>query len=209
MDTMPVQFTESLLDLFKPEGTKVCFKSNSLVYDSRNLLSLTAIENDFDRVLWLDSDMQFNPGLLTQLHEDMDQTGADLVTGVYFRRRFPVKPVICRTLDEPLVTDGKITARVDDYYDYPDNALFQVAGCGFGACLTTVSILRDVWNRFGPAFSPLPWAGEDLSFCHRMNTIAPGKMYADSRIKLGHVGTAIFTEEIYRKNRGGGDNGQC
>ena len=44
MGTTPVQFTESLLNLEKPEGTKVCFKSSSLIYDARNLLSLTAIE---------------------------------------------------------------------------------------------------------------------------------------------------------------------
>ena len=48
MDTVPVPFAESLLNLDKPEGTKVCFKSGSLVYDARNLLSITAIKEGFE-----------------------------------------------------------------------------------------------------------------------------------------------------------------
>ena len=59
MDTIPVGFMQSILYLNKPEGTSVCFRPNSLIYDSRNILSLTAIQEGYDRVLWVDSDMMF------------------------------------------------------------------------------------------------------------------------------------------------------
>ena len=49
MDTMPTGFVQSLLYLEKGADVSVCFKANSLVYDSRNLLSLSAIEEKFDR----------------------------------------------------------------------------------------------------------------------------------------------------------------
>ena len=55
MDMLPVGFVQSLLYMHKGDNPTVYFKPNSLVYDSRNLLSLYAIENKFDNVLWLDS----------------------------------------------------------------------------------------------------------------------------------------------------------
>ena len=203
METLPVAFTESLLNLTKPEGTKVCLKSGSLIYDARNLISLTAMEEKFDNVLWLDSDMQFTPDLLTTLLEDLTPDRM-MVTCLYFRRKFPIRPVIFDKLDEPQLVDGKLTASVHEYYDYPQDQIFPVRGCGFGACLTRTKLLKQVWDRFGPAFAPYPWAGEDISFCHRVNLLGH-QIYCDSSIPLGHIGTAIFTEAVYLKNRGGAD----
>ena len=110
MDTVPVGFAESLLNLHKPDGTKVCFKGNSLVYDSRNLLSLTAIENNFDVVMWLDSDMIVPPDTIEKFAAYCAE-GKEMVTGLYVRRRPPVKPVIYDQLDEPgRDADGNGTA---------------------------------------------------------------------------------------------------
>lgn len=202
MDTAPVAFTQCLLDLKKPDDTKVCFKSGSLVYDARNLLTLTAIENEFDNILWIDSDMQFQADLLERLRADMADTGADIVAPVCFKRRMPTEPVIYSRVEPPEKdADGHVVARVDVYKDYPLDSIFPVAGCGFGICMTSVGILTRVWNRIGPAFSPLPWASEDISFCFKVAQVG-GTIFADSRIKTGHIGQAIFTEELYLRNRG-------
>ena len=201
MDQVSAVFVESLLNLEKPEGTKVCMKRSSLVYDSRNLLSLTAIENCFDNVLWLDSDMQFEPDLLVRMQAHATNN-EDMVTGVYFRRTYPCEPVIYRELTEPQRFDGVLQSNVKSFVDYPEDDTFYVAGCGFGACLTSTKLLRNVWNDFGPPFSPLPWCGEDLSFCYRVNELGY-QILCDSTIKLGHIGQAIFTEDIFKKNRGG------
>ena len=202
MDQVSVIFTQCLLDLTKPDDTKVCFKPGSLVYDARNLLTLTAIEQNFDNVLWIDSDMQFRSDLLERLLTDMQDTGADIVAPVCFKRVMPTKPVIYTRIDPPgKNADGQLVSQVDDYMDYPQDQIFPVAGCGFGICMTSVNILKRVWEKFGPAFSPLPWASEDISFCWKA-TQAGGKICADSRIKTGHVGQAIVTEELYLRNRG-------
>ena len=199
MDTMPVGFVQSLLYLDKGNDVAVSFKANSLVYDARNLLSLYAIEENFDRVMWFDSDMMFTKDTMRMLHADMDALDADMVTGVYFKRRIPIIPVIYDRLDEPrLDEDGKPIPRVHEFIDYPKDAVFQVKGCGFGVVMMTTKLLKHVWDKFGPAFSPYPWASEDISFCHRVNQLGY-PIWCDSNIVAGHIGTMVYTEEHFNK----------
>ena len=202
MDTIPVGFAQSLIYLEKGHDVSVNFQANSLVYDSRNLISLTAIEHGFDRVMWFDSDMMFTKDTMKMLMADMDRLDADMVTGVYFKRRPPYSPVIFDQLDEP-GTDGKGSpvARVHNYLDYPKDTIFPVRGCGFGCVMTSVKLLKQVWDKFGPAFAPYPWAGEDISFCHRVNKLGV-QIWCDSNIMCGHIGQYVYTEGTYNFARG-------
>ena len=202
MDTMPVGFVQSLMYLEKGEGVSVCFKANSLVYDSRNLLSLTAIQEGFDRIMWLDSDMMFQTDTLKRLQADLNRpNGGDMVTGMYVKRRYPILPVVYDELDEPTMDDkGNVIKRIHEYVDYPKNSIFPIKGCGFGCCLMNVSMMKDVWDHFGPAFTPYPWAGEDISFCHRVNQLGY-QIYCDSNIQCGHIGKFVYSGE----NLGRGD----
>ena len=199
MDTIPVGFMQSILYLNKPEGTSVCFNPNSLVYDSRNVLSITAINEGYDRVLWVDSDMLFPSDTLVRLSADMDKLGAEMVTGLYFTRKYPVTPVLYRVLDEPvLLPDGQVHKQIHEYTDYPADTTFPVRGCGFGCCMTSVKLLKEVWDNFGPAFAPYPWGGEDISFCHRVNLLGYD-IYCDSSISLGHIGQFVYSEKLFTK----------
>ena len=196
MDTLPVDFVKSLLYMHKGDNPTVYLKQNSLVYDSRNLLSLYAIENKFDNVMWLDSDMTFPPDILDRL----ESYNMPMVTGLYVKRHKNITPVIYETLAEPTrQDDGRLTANIEPYVNYPRNAFFPVAGCGFGCVLTSTSLLKEVWDHFGPAFAPYPWAGEDLSFCYRVNQLGH-QIYCDSSISCGHIGTFTYTEQLL--NRG-------
>ena len=192
MNMLPYQFVQSLLYMKKGEKPTVYFKANSLVYDSRNIISLHAIQNDYDNVMWLDSDIVFPPDTLTKLAAyDMD-----MVSGLYVKRAEPVAPVIYETLDEPIRNaDGMLETNVSTYDNYPKNSFFPVAGCGFGCVLTSVKLLKDVWDHFGPAFTPYPWASEDLSFCHRVNQLGY-QIYCDSSISCGHLGQFIYSEDL-------------
>ena len=201
MDTLPYQFSQSMLSLIKGD-VSVAYKPNSLIYDARNMLSLTAIEGGFDRVLWLDSDMVFQPNTLQILHKDMDLSGSDMVTGIYFKRNGTALPVIYDQLEEPGTDEsGNPVKRIHEYVDYPKDKLFPVKGCGFGCVLTSTKLLKDVWDHFGPAFNPYPWAGEDIAFCHRVNKLGYMIM-CDSRIKCGHVGQYVYTEKDFLAMRG-------
>ena len=200
MDTLPVGFAQSLLYLHKGTDTDVAMQVNSLVYDSRNMICLTAIEKGYDRVMWFDSDMMFTPATMMMLHAVLDDDeGAvrkHMATGLYFKRKPPHTPVIFQTLDEPVQdASGKLVGRVKEYdLNYPRDTVFTVAGCGMGCCMTSVKLLKDVWDKFGPAFSPYPWAGEDISFCHRVNQLGY-QIWCDSRVSCGHIGTFVYTEE--------------
>ena len=199
MDSMPLGFVQSLIYLKKGDNVSVLFKPNSLIYDSRNLISLAAIENNFDRVMWFDSDVMFQPDTLEKLHKDMDSIeGCEMVTGLYVKRTIPVTPVIYDVLEEPTrQQDGTLAKNIAPYLDYPRNTLFPVAGCGMGCVLTSVKLLKEVWDKFGPAFSPYPWGGEDISFCHRVNQLGH-QIYCDSTVSCGHIGTYIYTEDLVK-----------
>ena len=203
MDTIPVGFMQSILYLQKPEGTFVCFKPNSLVYDSRNMLALTAIEKDVDRILWLDSDMVFTPDTLVKLSHDMDTIpDCEMVTGLYTKRIIPYTPVIYRELNEPDVgPDGQVVGHIHAYEDYPINSIFKVEACGFGCVMTSVSLIRKVIDKFTSAFLPYLWAGEDLSFCYKVKQLGI-PIYCDSSIKCGHIGSFVYDPNVLEEKRG-------
>lgn len=192
MDTLPVGFVNSLLRIQTVDETVPYLKPNSLIYDSRNILSLYAIENNFDYVMWLDSDITFPRNIITKLQS----YEMDMVTGLYVKRHDPVEPVLYAELEEPECDEmGKPIGHIKPYTNYPKNSFFPVKGCGFGCVLTSVKLLKKVWDKFGPAFNPYPWAGEDISFCYRVNQLNH-VIYCDSSISCGHIGTFVYTENL-------------
>ena len=201
MDTVPVGFAQSLIWLEKGENVSVLFKANSLVYDSRNLISLTAIEQRYDYVMWFDSDMMFTPKAMKILQLDMLNLDADMVTGLYFKRNGESLPVIYDELDMPTTENGIPIKHIHEYADYPQNDLFRVKGCGFGCVLTSTKLLKEVWDKFGPAFAPFPWAGEDIAFCWRVNQLGYD-IWCDSNVTCGHIGQFVYTEDTFKAKRG-------
>ena len=181
-------------------STHFSISCSSLVYDARNTLAKQAVIEGFDRVLWLDSDMDFSPDLLKRLSADMDE-GREMVSGLYFKRKAPVKPVIYKELGFWRDKEkDEVTPIAIPYEDYPKDDIFTIAGCGFGGCLVSVDLIKRVGDKFGLPFSPLMGFGEDLSFCSRVSQLGV-EMFCDSRVKMGHVGLGTITEETYFQTR--------
>lgn len=196
MDMVHTVFLKSLIGMDRVGQVKFAFSCSSLIYDARNTLAKQAVTEGFDRVLWLDSDMDFEPDLLKRLSEDMDE-GRELVSGLYFKRKAPVKPVIYQHLGLVKTIDGEgVTPVAVPYEDYPKDSVFQIAGCGFGGCLVSVNLIKRVGEKYGLPFSPVMGFGEDLSFCSRATQLGVD-LYCDSRVKMGHVGLGTITEETY------------
>lgn len=185
MDIMQTTFVAALLNMRRVGATKVSFLSNSLVYDSRNQLTDEALETGADRVLFIDSDMGFQKDMMERLAADMDE-GRDFVCGIYFRRRIPTVPIIAKKVDGNLLT----------YIDYPKDQIFEVAAAGFGACMMSTKMLRDVKDAFGSPFYPSDGMGEDYSFCAKVRSLGY-KLYCDSRIKVSHVGSFEYNENVF------------
>lgn len=197
MDSVPSQFAQSLATLNKVEECVVAFQMGSLIYNSRNYLATAAVKMEADYVLWLDSDMVFSSDVLQRLWKDRDK--GDIITGVYYRRVEPYKPVLFSKLS--IENDQ---CQWEDYNDFPEDRIFEVEGCGFGCVLTPTNVFVDVINRFGNMFSPIGGVGEDLSFCWRARQCGY-KIVADPSIQLGHVGHYVIDKgfyDVYAKAKG-------
>lgn len=200
MDMVPTQFMLSILGMDKPEGTGIHVNTGALVYDSRNLITLYAIENGYTHVMWIDSDVLIPKDTIPRMLKDMEELNAEFITGLYVKRAFPTEPVLYSTLLEPQANqDGIMEKRIETFTDYPKNSRFKVSGCGMGCAMTTVNLLAHVWHIFGPAFNLFPWAGEDQSFCYRVKLLHKD-IWCDSSISCGHVGQFVYSEKLL--NRG-------
>ena len=200
METMPTRTVSSLLSMERPGKTAISFTIGSLVYEARNEQASVAINQGYDRVLWIDSDMRFDTDLMVRLAGDVD-AGCDFVCGLFFKRQLPLTPLVYKALDFT-ETDEDISVNVTMYEPdtVPRDKLFRIGGSGFGACMVTTRMLKDIWERSGPPFTPLSKLGEDLSFCLRAKQ-AGYEMWCDSRVKIGHLG---YIEYGARMMPGGG-----
>lgn len=194
-DMVHTDFMQSLIALEKPADTSFTVVKNTLISVARNVIAKNAVKSGFDRIMWFDSDMKFPPDVLMKLSADMDK-GLDFVTGLYFTRKPPLKPVIYQELSWEKHENGA-DVRAGNYYQYP-NGLIEIAGAGFGCCLTSVDLINRVGEKFGLPFTELQGLGEDLSFCWRCIQVG-AKMYCDTDVKCGHIGQTVFDELSYQE----------
>lgn len=189
MDQVAAPFAHSLATMEKTGECVISMNISSLIYDARNQLAAQALKAQADYILWLDSDMIVPPDVIPRMIKHMED-GKDFVSGIYFRRRAPFAPVLYSRIDR----EGHA-----DFNDYPEDTVFEIAGAGFGCCMTRVSMLEDIALNFKDWFTPFNNYGEDLSFCLRALECGY-KLYCDSTIKCGHVGTVVVDESVYKVN---------
>ena len=196
MDAVQMEFCQALVQMRYVGEIQFGFTSCSLIYQARTQLCKMAMEAEADYVLWLDSDVSFGPSLMEDLMTDIQ--GRDFVTGIYHMRRPPFRPVIWKTLKTGLLPQD---CTVVPYDDYPEDDLFEIEGCGFGAVLMKTGVIKDVAETFHETFAPIPGFGEDLSFCIRAKSCGY-KIHADPRIQVGHKGSMIINQNTFRTFRG-------
>lgn len=204
MDMMHTPFVASLTYMRRVGASRVSFVSNSLVYDARNMLAAEAIDTGADRVLWLDSDMQFSSDLMEKLAADMDE-GRDLVAGLYFKRKVPVVPVLSKPFSIEDAGD-RLVIKGEVYNDYPKDTLFEIGACGFGAVMCSTKLIKSVYDTFDRPFDPMPgMLGEDYAFCYRASKLG-FKLWCDSRIKVNHIGQFPYGEKLFELQGGAGND---
>lgn len=177
MDEVKTQFFASCIGMQMLPETYVRICQSSLIYDARNKLCEIAVNEGFDRILWLDSDMAFDRDLMQKMVSEHD-----FVCGVYKTRREPVQFCIYKEFEPG--------TEAIPFEKCPDT-MFEIAGCGFGCVMMSVDLVRKVGEAFGRPFSPIIGLGEDLSFCYRVKALGI-PMYCNGSVRLGHVGTKIY-----------------
>ena len=194
-DQLEANFVECLLKLRPVGSVDIKLLKGTLVYDARNqLIDMALRAGGYDYILWLDSDMTFEPDLLERLMEDIQ--GKQLVTGLCFGRRPPFKP--CIYTDVRIEKEGLgLMPYADNYYDYPRDQVFEIAACGFACVLMTMD-MAEAMSVYGVPFFPIAGLGEDLAFCYRAKQL-DYKLYCDSRLKIGHI-MRMSVDENFRDN---------
>lgn len=201
-DQLEANFVECLLNLRPVGETEIKLLKGTLVYDARSQLMEYALKTGgYDYILWLDSDMTFEPDLLERLMEDIE--GKQLVTGLCFGRRPPFKPCIYKDIRVEQEGLGYMPY-ADNYFGYPRDQLFQVEGCGFACVLMTMD-MAEAMSVYGVPFFPIAGLGEDLAFCWRAKKL-DYKLYCDSRLKIGHI-MRLSVDENFRDNVFQGQSG--
>lgn len=115
-----------------------------------------------DWLLQLDSDHSFDPDLVERLLHRMDQYGVDVVSGLYFGRFHPHKPIA--------YTKGEDGA-VYQIAEWP-NEPFQIASAGAGCLMVKRSVFDRINNELGEEpFALRPPMLEDHSFFARLDQL--------------------------------------
>ena len=190
VDQVPTPFCQSLAQLEKIGECALMMKSGALIYHSRDAMAATAIQHEFDYVMWFDSDMVFPADVLIRLMNTMKEKNLDIVSGLYFRRVPPYTPV----LFDKLELNGE-DADFTEFKEIPDE-LFEVGACGFGCVLVKTDVFFDVQSTFRQMFAPIGKNGEDVAFCWRARQCGY-KVYCDPSIDLGHVGYSIVDGSFF------------
>ena len=199
---VPTEFFLSLMSLKLPDGCELGVVANSLVYMARKQLALKAIDEGFEYIFWLDSDMTFQKETLMRMLECVEKNNIDYLSALMFTRSMPCEPIFYKRVvwkqdpETGVVTDHG----AEKYFDYPKDRVFPIGGSSMGCVLMKTDIVKKCAESFCMSpFEPMPFIGEDLSFCWRLNRLGI-KMYCDSRIKVGHIGSWVFDENTFKES---------
>jgi len=204
-------FTESLVaTLFWDQNRRRRIKniyqewSSANVSQSRNIVTQRFLDrHDSDWLLWIDSDMQWDPRDIDVILDAADESARPVLGGLAFGMAHgALFPTIYQFAD----IGGRLTTiRVREY---ERDALVQVAATGAAWLLIHRSVLQAMKDRnFNEAF---PWfqethngpdpVGEDITFCLRAG-ICGFPIFVHTGIRVGHHKSLVLTESMFDAER--------
>lgn len=200
--TVPWRFAISFIALvadlmqeFGVDNVYILAEKGTVISEVRNNLLTRARQKNVDYLLMVDSDMTFTGTDAKRLIGDMEQSGADLVSGLYFAGSYPCPPQIYK--DSVKHEKGVYTP----IEDYPKDDLFPVDGVGMGFCLFGKKAIYDTgFNPFDRQKIDGFLIGEDFAFCRRAKDRGL-KIMCDSGVKLGHLRMFEINED-HRPEKG-------
>lgn len=174
----------SLLATVKKGAVEPMIVEGSLVYDARDAIATYAVENDYDYILYVDSDMVFSA-------EDVKRLVAhdtDIVSGLYVTRQGENNNV----LYDRIIKRRRFPYRAPKLIeDKATSGYAEIAACGFGFCLIKTEVIKTMLKRYKSLFEPKWGLGEDIAFCVRARKCGY-KIFTDRDVKLGHVGQKVY-----------------
>lgn len=163
---------------------------------------------DAELLLFVDSDMSWEPNAIDRLADLMDSTDLPIVGGLCFGQKVLGRDETHAPLTQWFPTIYRWVSEVNGFdtaYDYPADRVLEVGatGCAFvmmrRSCLEAIRAAEgDEW------FSTVTVAGrpfgEDLSFCLRAKKHGFA-VHVDTSVKTSHRKEVWFSEGDYRDSR--------
>lgn len=148
--------------------------------------------NKYDYLMFIDDDITWDHK--KKPIDKLISCNKDIVCGIYPIRDNTLRPA-CRTKDMQALIEAKKYNGQKSII--PKNKVFEIEFANGGFLLIKRKCLEEIYK-----FSPFPFTcnvdkngeylSEDYAFCYRAKRIGY-KIWADSTIKLGHIGQSIFT----------------
>lgn len=152
---------------------------------ARNKIVHKALEEEWDYVFFMDSDMEFPPGTLDRLLSH----NKDIVGGFYVRKK---KGYLPNAFKLGFAQGDKLmTEFVTDFR--------EVEAIGTGCLLIKTDVFRKLpkpWFEYEPTDSPDGhMSTEDIVFCKRAKNLGY-QIYCDGSVACGHVGNFVVTPVV-------------
>jgi len=149
---------------------------------ARNKIVYRALEQEFDYVFFMDSDMEFPPNTLDRLLSH----NKDIVGGFYVRKKKGYLPNAFKLGFAE--QDKLLTEFVEDFR--------EVEAIGTGCLLIKTDVFNNIktpWFYYEPTMAEdFHMSTEDIVFCRNAKE-AGYKIYCDGEIMCGHVGNFVVT----------------
>lgn len=155
-----------------------------LVDDVRNKIVKYALENNFEGILFVDSDMNLPKDTLTQ----MIAQNKDIVSGLYIKKRDD-KKLIELFVKETDITKGRVARHVTED-DIRGKDIIDLEACGFGCVLVKTYVFPRIgypYFKFRTSDDPKQVMGEDIYFSTQAKYHG-FKIYGLPKLRIGHIG---------------------
>lgn len=178
---------------------------------NRNQMVDKFLKEDFDYLLFLDSDMTYPRDMFIKYFE----SGKELIGGVYYKRTAPYHPVLYKFSGN----EGTPFSTIDPL-TLPADSVVAVDGLGTGGMFIRRSVFdklekagQDPWFKYGDNYHlPYKTANQtthDLVFCKKCRE-AGVDIFVHTGVKMGHLEHREVTEKDWMEYReqevNGGDH---
>ena len=163
---------------------------SSILYISREYLTIAALQAKADYLMFLDSDQTISPQGIEQLASHLDN-GEDIATTLIFRKDPPFHP--CVFSHQELLPNNQISLKFYDIANQDLTKPFYVESSGFGCIMMKLDIFKKIPQ---PWFLPAPYTGEDITFMYKAAQMGY-KTLCDPTIEVGHYGIKNYTRQDY------------
>jgi hypothetical protein len=173
------------------QSALLILQGNCHVDDARNSIVRDFLESDCTDLVFLDSDVCFEPKDLVQLC----QRDCGIVGGVYPYRREGSDNMPVRMMDGGEVKNGlrEVEGLPTGFMKIQRQVLERMsAECPW--YFDKIYPTHLVFNRSEPDEAHTRWGG-DLNFCKRWREMG-GKIYADEELRLGHVAKVVIYDSL-------------